>query len=96
MLRNASGHFHAINVWVDAEHSQGAATGANAFGDVNRTWHSQSGQDFIVASVFGMQRDLSFVDLAANQPIRYSNSRSLERDLGWQGLCVEPNPELLW
>ena len=58
--------------------------------------HGQSGQDFIVAATFGTARNLFFVDLAANDPIRYSNSRSLERDLGWRGLCIEPNPKLLW
>jgi len=35
-----------------------------------------------------------FVDLASNLPVHHSNTRALERDLGWSGLCIEPNPRL--
>ena len=36
-----------------------------------------------------------FVDLAANQPVTFSNTRALERDHGWQGLCIEGHGGLL-
>ena len=32
-----------------------------------------------------------FIDLAANDPIKISNTRALERDFHWRGVCVEPN-----
>lgn len=34
-----------------------------------------------------------FVDLAANRPILGSNTRALERDFGWRGVCIEADPE---
>jgi len=97
-----AGRFHAINVFVGPEHAavamQGNLTAVDHSwqADSPSTWHSQCGQDFIVAAIFQGARDFFFVDLAANHPIRYSNSRSLERDFGWRGLCIEPNPTLLW
>lgn len=33
-----------------------------------------------------------FVDLAANDAVQLSNTLMLERDYGWSGLCIEPNP----
>jgi len=32
-----------------------------------------------------------FIDLAANDPIKISNTRALERDFHWRGVCIEPN-----
>jgi len=62
--------------------------------DVPGVWHAQVGQDRTIARLFGEQRGLYFVDLAANDPVLHSNSRSLERDLGWRGLCIEGNARL--
>jgi hypothetical protein len=59
-------------------------------GDVPGTWHSQCGQDCLVNLLLDGKRGGFFVDLAANEPITISNSRSL--DFGWHGLCIEPNP----
>ena len=36
-----------------------------------------------------------FIDLAANWPVLLSNSLALERDYGWEGMCIEPQPEML-
>ena len=61
-------------------------------------WHSQSGQDHTVASILGTAptgRARFFVDLAANSPVVFSNTRALERDLGWSGICIEGNPHLI-
>ena len=33
-----------------------------------------------------------FIDLAANHPVQFSNSFTLEKHYGWRGLCIEPNP----
>jgi len=57
-------------------------------------WHGQAGQDHTVAELFGDASPKFFVDLAANYPVRLSNTRALERDHGWDGLCIEGN-ELL-
>lgn len=62
--------------------------------DRRGTWHAQAGQDRIVADVFARKRDGFFVDLAANHPVYLSNTRTLERDFGWRGICIDGNPEL--
>lgn len=62
--------------------------------DAPGTWHSQGGQDRMISSIFEGQRDGYFVDLAAAAPIVLSNSRALERDYGWRGLCIEGNDRL--
>lgn len=54
-------------------------------------WHSQEGQDRHIVAIFSGKRNGYFVDCAANEPVQISNTRSLERDFGWSGLCVEPN-----
>lgn len=53
---------------------------------------TQANQDKIVAALFRGQRNGYFVDLAANNAIRLSNTYALERQYGWRGLCIEPNP----
>ena len=58
-------------------------------------YHSQVGQDYVVISTFSGRRNGTFVDLAANDPIVFSNTRTLERDFGWTGTCVEPQLELV-
>lgn len=63
--------------------------------DRRGTWHSQAGQDRIISDVLENKRSGFFVDLAANHPIFLSNTRTLERDFGWRGICIDGNPELL-
>ena len=58
-------------------------------------WHSQAGQDRTIALLTGGQRQGFFVDLAANDPITLSNTRSLERDYGWNGICIDGNDGML-
>lgn len=65
-------------------------------GDTPNTWHSQHGQDYLIASLFKGRRGGSFVDLAANAPTFISNTRALERDYGWTGICVDANQDLLF
>ena len=64
--------------------------------DTAGMWHSQVGQDRTIARLFGNKRGGYFVDLAANHAILNSNTRTLERDYGWSGLCIDANPEMLW
>jgi len=64
--------------------------------DQPHTWHAQAGQDKTIAHLFSLMRGGFFVDLAANHAVVNSNTRALERDFGWRGLCIDGNVELLW
>lgn len=55
-------------------------------------WFSQVQQDELIARLLRFQRNGFFVDLAANDAIRISNTYALERDFGWNGIAIEPNP----
>lgn len=59
---------------------------------VSSPYCSQYGQDRFVAQWFKMQRGGVFLDIGAHDGVSYSNTAYLERELGWTGLCVEPNP----
>lgn len=48
-----------------------------------------------IAWLFDGKHDGYFVDLAANDPILYSNTRTLERDYGWRGVCIDGNMAML-
>ena len=63
---------------------------------VQQKWCGQFGQDRAIASLLNATTTAvrgTFVDLAANDAIRNSNTYALEQLLGWHGLCVEPNPK---
>ena len=65
------------------------------FHDRPGNWHSQAGQDRHVFTALAQRVGGYFVDLAANDPIKYSNTRTLERDYGWSGVCIDGNQRLL-
>ncbi len=50
------------------------------------------GQDRTIVDVFDGKKGGFFVDLAANDAVRLSNTLTLEKMFGWKGLCIEPNP----
>lgn len=54
--------------------------------------HSQVGQDLTVALLTEGRRGY-FVDLASNDAIALSNTLMLERDFGWDGVCIEANSQ---
>lgn len=58
-------------------------------------WHSQVGQDKTIAQLYAYKRGGFFVDCAANDPVALSNTRALERDFGWSGVCIEGNEKLI-
>lgn len=60
--------------------------------DLPGRWHSQFRQDTIAHALLRHKRGGFFIDLAANHPISISNTRTIERDFGWHGLCIEANP----
>lgn len=55
-------------------------------------WAAQSNQDEIVAALTKNKKGGFFLDLAANEAVRISNTYSLEKKLDWDGLCLEANP----
>ena len=55
-------------------------------------WFSQFRQDEIISQLFRGKRGGYFIDLAANDAVRISNTYALETSFDWNGLCIEPNP----
>ena len=55
-------------------------------------WFSQFRQDEIISRLFREKRNGYFIDLAANDAVRISNTYALEANYDWSGLCLEPNP----
>ena len=54
---------------------------------------SQFGQDgFLDRFIFRGLRDGVFIDVGAHDGELFSNSVFFERERGWTGLCIEPNP----
>lgn len=58
-------------------------------------WFSQAQQDLVVSKLLRGKRNGYFVDLAANDVVKISNTYALERYFGWRGLAIEPN-HLYW
>jgi hypothetical protein len=52
----------------------------------NKTWFSQVYQDETIASLLNHKLDGYFIDLAANDAIKLSNTVGLERNLNWNGM----------
>src|ERR1700761_3065627 len=55
--------------------------------------HSHIGQDAWVAECLQFKKDGYFLDFGAFDGKLTSNTYALEHDLGWRGICVEPNPK---
>ena len=73
--------------------TQDSAIPSGYFGE--NKWFSQFRQDEIVSRLLRGKRNGYFVDLAANDAVRISNTYALESQFGWTGLCLEPN-ERYW
>jgi FkbM family methyltransferase len=56
---------------------------------------SQLKQDYWVLKNLNMMKSGFFIEVGACDPIYLSNSYHLERDFGWSGILVEPNPEIV-
>ncbi len=58
-------------------------------------YRSQYGQDKLVHETLLPDVDKGvFVDIGAHDGVSLSNTCYFERNLGWQGLCIEPIPEV--
>ncbi len=56
-------------------------------------YHSQHGQDLFVDNfLLRGKRGGVFVDIGAYDGLTLSNTYYFERELGWTGICIEPNP----
>lgn len=55
--------------------------------------YSQLEQDKWVNSVLGNKQNGFFVELGASNGVELSNTLFFERFLGWNGICIEPNPK---
>ena len=58
-------------------------------------FHGQHGQDkYLFYKVFPNKKNGTFLDIGAFDGIALSNTYTFERDFGWKGVCVEPNPDI--
>ena len=73
----------SLNVWI-GNHSIGLRKGHS---------FSQVGQDLVVSTLLRCLKEGFFIDLAANDATRFSNTAMLESTLHWNGICIEPNPK---
>ena len=55
-------------------------------------YRARSGQDKWVLNKLKNKRDGYFVDIGASDGVVSSNSYIFEKEFGWKGICVEPNP----
>ena len=56
------------------------------------TWFSQARQDELIFNLLSGKRNGYFVDIAANDAVKLSNTYSLETHFDWGGICIEANP----
>jgi FkbM family methyltransferase len=57
-------------------------------------WRSKEGQDRWVAKQLNFKKGGYFLDIGAHDGISDSNTYFFEKELNWNGICVEPNPQL--
>lgn len=58
-------------------------------------YYSQNGQDkFLNENIFNGKKNGVFFDIGAHDGISYSNTYYLEKELGWTGICVEPQKKI--
>jgi len=50
--------------------------------------------EFVMHSIFKNKPNLFFIDVGAHDGLSSSNSAYAEMDLGWNGICVEPHPDV--
>ena len=48
--------------------------------------------EWITDNINFEDKELFFVDVGAHDGISSSNTGHFEIDLGWDGICIEPNP----
>jgi len=57
---------------------------------------SQIGQDKYISDViFNNKKNGYFIELGATDGVSLSNTHYFEKELGWNGLCIEPHPKYI-
>jgi FkbM family methyltransferase len=60
---------------------------------IHETYRSQCGQDYwIHKKYFSNKPNGFFIDVGANNGVELSSTYFFEKFMGWQGICIEPNP----
>jgi hypothetical protein len=85
-------HINKTNGWQSIDVFYGSNEYVESQLPSGQKWFSQAAQEQAVLSLLRNKRGGFFIDLASNDATFLSNSYILERDYGWQGLCIEPNP----
>ena len=62
---------------------------------MNQKYYSQLGQDKWVLEKLDYKRNGFFIEIGAYDGITLSNTYTLEKDFGWDGICAECNPEII-
>lgn len=58
-------------------------------------YHSQYGQDKIInEEIFKNKINGVFVEIGSHDGILLNNTYFFEKELGWRGVCIEPNPKV--
>lgn len=58
-------------------------------------YYSQVGQDkYLNEEIFHGKKNGVFIDIGAHNGISISNTYFFEKNLGWTGICIEPNPDV--
>ena len=56
-------------------------------------YYSQDGQDrYLDEKIFKRKTNGYFIEIGANDGIKFSNTYFLEKNRGWTGICIEPHP----
>lgn len=64
-------------------------------GQLDATYYSQVGQDkFVQEKFFQDKKEGVFVDIGAYDGVTGSNTYFFEKERGWTGVCVEPQPNM--
>ena len=87
-LAAVDGHLVPLQVLRELETP---ASPQNVTAQGKPTFFSQFGQDHcLIERIFKHARGLYYIDLAANDAMRWSNTYALDRYWKWNGLCIEP------
>lgn len=58
-----------------------------------RNSYSQMGEDLEIDKILGYKKNVFYIDIGANDPVRFSNTNRFYKK-GWQGINIEPNPNV--
>lgn len=61
---------------------------------MNISYYSQAGQDKFVCEYLNFLTGGYFIDIGANLGIKNNNTYTLEKFLGWDGICIEPAKQI--